>query len=197
MRAHHLPRSIAVTSGRAAPTPPWANSASLNSTCPSDRSPVLCSIRLPADVSFWQAPNGQSVRVPETSEFTTSDGVVIRFACLGTGRPLYLCHGGPLGDRRGMAAQVAALRDRFTLLSYDYRGAARRRPRLYRRMTSSTSRMTSTSCGCISATNMSTCSRTRWAFPSRCISLSAIHTQRDAWRWRGVRRYRRAGCLGP
>jgi pimeloyl-ACP methyl ester carboxylesterase len=67
--------------------------------------------------------NGQSVRVPETSEFTTSDGVVIRFACLGTGRPLYLCHGGPLGDRRGMAAQVAALRDRFTLVSYDYRGS--------------------------------------------------------------------------
>jgi proline iminopeptidase len=42
---------------------------------------------------------------------------------LGTGPPLYLCHGGPLGDRRGMAAQVAVLQDRFTLVSHDYRGS--------------------------------------------------------------------------
>ena len=53
----------------------------------------------------------------------TSDGVVIRFACVGAGRPLYLCHGGPMGDRRGLAAQVGALQDRFTLVSHDYRGS--------------------------------------------------------------------------
>jgi proline iminopeptidase len=63
------------------------------------------------------------VRVREASEFTTSDGVVIRFACLGAGPPLYLCHGGPLGDRRGLTAQIAALQDRFTLVSHDYRGS--------------------------------------------------------------------------
>jgi proline iminopeptidase len=67
--------------------------------------------------------NGQSACVPETSEFATSDGVAIRFACLGTGRPLYLCHGGPMGDRRDMAAQVAALQDRFMVVSHDYRGS--------------------------------------------------------------------------
>ena len=63
------------------------------------------------------------MRVPQVSEFTTSDGVAIRFACSGTGPPLYLCHGGPLGDRRGLAAQVSALHDRFTLVSHDYRGS--------------------------------------------------------------------------
>lgn len=61
--------------------------------------------------------------MPQVSEFTTSDGVAIRFACSGTGPPLYLCHGGPIGDRRGLAAQVAALHDRFTLVSHDYRGS--------------------------------------------------------------------------
>ena len=66
---------------------------------------------------------GHSACVWETSEFTTSDGVVIRYACVGTGRPLYLCHGGPLGDRRGLAAQVASLQDHFTLVSHDYRGS--------------------------------------------------------------------------
>ena len=58
----------------------------------------------------------------ETSEFTTSDGVVIRFACLGAGPPLYLCQGGPLGDRRGLLAQIAPVQDRYTLVSHDYRG---------------------------------------------------------------------------
>lgn len=70
-----------------------------------------------------RAPNGQSACVREASEFTTSDGVAIRFACLGTGPPLYLCQGGPLGDRRGLAAQIAAVQDRFTLVSHDYRGS--------------------------------------------------------------------------
>jgi proline iminopeptidase len=34
-----------------------------------------------------------------------------------------LCHGGPIGDRRGLVAEVAALPDRFTLVSHDYRGS--------------------------------------------------------------------------
>src|SRR5205809_1054853 len=61
--------------------------------------------------------------MPEASEFVTSDGVVIRFACVGAGRPLYLCHGGPLGDRRGLAAQLGGLQDQFMLVSHDYRGS--------------------------------------------------------------------------
>ena len=61
--------------------------------------------------------------MPQISEFMTSDGVAISFACLGTGPPLYLCHGGPIGDRRGLVAQVAALQDRYTLVSHDYRGS--------------------------------------------------------------------------
>jgi pimeloyl-ACP methyl ester carboxylesterase len=145
----------------------------------------------------WQSQNGQSVRVPETSEFTTSDGVVIRFAYLGTGAPLYLCHGGPLGDRRGMAAQVAPLRDRFTLVSYDYRGSG-----------ASSTAPTSTydfehladdldelrvhlghehvdvlahSMGVSVALHFAL----RHSHSARRIALA------------GVRRYRRAGCLGP
>ena len=57
------------------------------------------------------------------SEFTTSDGVVIRFTSSGTGDPLYLCHGGPLGDRQELAGEIMALRDHFTLVSHDYRGS--------------------------------------------------------------------------
>jgi proline iminopeptidase len=63
------------------------------------------------------------VWVPEASQFTTSDGVVIGFEWRGTGDPLYLCHGGPLGHRRGLADEVAALQDDFTLVSHDYRGS--------------------------------------------------------------------------
>src|SRR5437867_405570 len=73
--------------------------------------------------SLSSPPIGQSLRVTGASEFTTSDGVVIRFACSGAGPPLYLCHGGPLGDRRDLSAQVAVLQDRFTLVSHGYRGS--------------------------------------------------------------------------
>src|SRR5436190_17316026 len=68
-------------------------------------------------------PSGQSGRMPPVSEFTTSDGVAISFACVGTGPPLYLCHGGPIGDRHGLVAQVAALAGRHMLVSHDYRGS--------------------------------------------------------------------------
>jgi len=67
--------------------------------------------------------SGHSACVRETSEFTTSDGVAIRYACFGSGRPLYLCHGGPLADYGGLAGKIAPLRDRFTLVSHDYRGS--------------------------------------------------------------------------
>jgi pimeloyl-ACP methyl ester carboxylesterase len=54
----------------------------------------------------------------------TSDGVAIHFVRFGSGRPVYLCHGGPLADYHGLAGQVAPLHDRFTLVSHDYRGSA-------------------------------------------------------------------------
>src|SRR5436190_10335602 len=66
--------------------------------------------------------------MPHVPEFTTSDGAAIRYACVGIGPPLYLCHGGPLGDRRGLASQVACLQERFTLVSHDYRGSGASSP---------------------------------------------------------------------
>jgi pimeloyl-ACP methyl ester carboxylesterase len=57
------------------------------------------------------------------SEFMTTDGVAIRFACRGTGRRVYVCHGGPLGTYAALADDLAALEGEFTLVFHDYRGS--------------------------------------------------------------------------
>src|SRR5260221_12322015 len=57
------------------------------------------------------------------SEFTTGDGVAIRYSCSGKGPRVYLCQGGPLGDSSGIAAELSPLADEFTLVAHDYRGS--------------------------------------------------------------------------
>ncbi|MDP9333177.1 MAG: alpha/beta hydrolase [Actinomycetota bacterium] len=42
---------------------------------------------------------------------------------MGTGWPIYVCHGGPLGTHKALAGDLAALEDEFTLVFHDYRGS--------------------------------------------------------------------------
>ena len=58
-----------------------------------------------------------------SSEFTTTDGVAIRFTCSGTGPRVYVCHGGPLGTHEALAGDLGALEGEFTLVFHDYRGS--------------------------------------------------------------------------
>jgi proline iminopeptidase len=59
----------------------------------------------------------------DRSEFTTADGVTLRFWCHGSGPPLYVCHGGPRGDHSYLAREIAPLGDEVTLVFHDYRGS--------------------------------------------------------------------------
>ena len=58
------------------------------------------------------------------TEFTTSDGIRVFYKLTGRGpRRLYVCVGGPAGDHRYLAEDLAPLEDEFELVHHDYRGS--------------------------------------------------------------------------
>ncbi len=59
------------------------------------------------------------------AEFTTTDGVPIKYCLRGSGSPIYVCHGGPFGAYELFAPDLAPLEEDFTLVFHDYRGSGR------------------------------------------------------------------------
>jgi proline iminopeptidase len=63
------------------------------------------------------------------AQFTTSDGVRLFYELTGAGpRRLYVCVGGPAGDHRYLAEDLAPLEHEFELVHHDYRGSGQSDP---------------------------------------------------------------------
>ena len=58
-----------------------------------------------------------------TENFVTSDGTRVAYERLGSGRRVYVCHGGPANDHRYLADDLAPLASRFEFVFWDYRGS--------------------------------------------------------------------------
>jgi proline iminopeptidase len=58
-------------------------------------------------------------------DFSTADGVVIAYDLVGSGPPLYVCHGGPFQTVELVKRDFAPLSDRHSLVFADYRGSGR------------------------------------------------------------------------
>ena len=58
-------------------------------------------------------------------DFWTADGVVVAYDILGSGPPLYVCHGGPFQTVELVKRDFAPLSDRRSLVVADYRGSGR------------------------------------------------------------------------